>query len=64
MMNVYCHADAAEQARWFGDDIAFKGDGFEMLAMSTAQMAAFLLRRLGSHGSAPRRGRGGWRRSR
>ena len=28
-MNVYCHADAAEQARWFGDDIAFKGDGFE-----------------------------------
>jgi hypothetical protein len=20
MMNVYCHADAAEQARWFGDD--------------------------------------------
>jgi len=25
MMNVYCHADAAEQARWFGDDISFKG---------------------------------------
>ena len=27
MMNVYCHADAAEQARWFGDDISLKGDG-------------------------------------
>jgi len=27
LMNVYCHADAAEQARWFGDDISFKGDG-------------------------------------
>ena len=26
-MNVYCHADAAEQAPWFGDDIGFKGDG-------------------------------------
>ena len=26
-MNVYCHADAAEQAQWFGDDISFKGDG-------------------------------------
>ena len=22
MMNVYCHADAAEQALWFGDDIS------------------------------------------
>lgn len=23
-MNVYCHADASEQPRWFGDDIGFK----------------------------------------
>ena len=22
MMNSYCHADAAEQAQWFGDDIS------------------------------------------
>ena len=29
MMNVYCHADAAEQAKWFGDDISLKGDTFE-----------------------------------
>jgi hypothetical protein len=25
MMNVYCHADAAGQAQWFGDDIGLKG---------------------------------------
>ena len=51
MMNVYCHADAAEQAQWFGDDISLKGDGVEMLDMSTAQMISFILRRVGSHGS-------------
>ena len=38
--------------RWFGDDISFKGEGFEMMAMSTPQTAALLLRKLGSHGSA------------
>jgi len=57
MMNVYCHADAAEQAKWFGDDIGFKGDGFEMLDMNTAQMIAFVVRRVGSHGSAVARAR-------
>ena len=31
MMNVYCHADAAEQAKWFGDDIGMKADLFETL---------------------------------
>src|SRR4051794_22921316 len=36
MMNVYCHADASEQARWFGDDIGFKNDTFEMLELNTA----------------------------
>jgi HD-GYP domain-containing protein (c-di-GMP phosphodiesterase class II) len=51
MMNVYCHADAAEQARWFGDDISLKGDGVETLDMSTARMISFMLRRVGSHGS-------------
>jgi HD-GYP domain-containing protein (c-di-GMP phosphodiesterase class II) len=51
LMNAYCHADAAEQATWFGDDIAFKADTFEMLAMSRPQVAAFLLRRLWSHGT-------------
>ena len=57
MMNVYCHADAAEQARWFGDDISLKGDTFEMLDMSTARMVSFLLRRVGSHGSGVARAR-------
>jgi hypothetical protein len=51
MMNVYCHADASEQAKWFGDEISFKGDGFEILDMSSAQMVSFLVRRLSSHGS-------------
>jgi hypothetical protein len=55
LVNSYCHADATEQARWFGDDISIKGDGFEMLTMSTPQMAALLLRKLASHGSAAER---------
>jgi hypothetical protein len=55
MMNAYCHADAAEQATWFGDDISFKGDGFEILGMNTAQMISFILRRVGSHGNGLQR---------
>jgi len=55
LMNVYCHADASEQAKWFGDDISFKGDGYDMLEMSTAQAIAFIIRRVGSHGSVPAR---------
>ena len=51
MMNVYCHADAAEQAKWFGDDIGVKADLFETLELSTVGTIAFLLRRVGSHGS-------------
>ena len=57
MMNAYCHADAAEQAMWFGDEISFKSDGFEMLDMNTPQMISFLLRRIGSHGSGIARAR-------
>src|SRR5215475_12057191 len=52
LQNSYCHADASEQARWFGDDISFKADTFEMFGMNTAQMAAQLLRHVMSHGSA------------
>src|SRR5690242_3509598 len=51
LMNAHCHADAAEQARWFGDDISFKGDGFDVLGMNTTQMIGTLLRMLASHGS-------------
>ncbi len=55
LMNSWCHADASEQASWFGDDISFKGDGYETLGMNTAQTVAFLLRRVGSHGSGVQR---------
>jgi HD-GYP domain-containing protein (c-di-GMP phosphodiesterase class II) len=57
MMNVYCHADASEQATWFGDDIAFKAGGFETLDMSTPQMIAHLLRTVGRGGSGLQRAR-------
>lgn len=52
LVNAHCHADATEQAQWFGDDLTFKADGFETLGMNTAQMIGMLLRRIGSHGSA------------
>jgi HD-GYP domain-containing protein (c-di-GMP phosphodiesterase class II) len=51
LSNAYCHADASEQAKWFGDDISFKANGYEVLSMNTPQMAAMLLRKLGSHGA-------------
>jgi HD domain len=57
MSNAYCHADASEQASWFGDDIAFKSAGFDVLGMTTAQLAAFLMRRVGGHGSGLSRAR-------
>ena len=57
LMNAHCHADATEQARWFGDDIAFKGEGVEVLGMNTAQMISMLLRTLASHGRAVDRAR-------
>ena len=31
LMNTYCHADATEQARWFGDEIRFKSDTYGLL---------------------------------
>jgi HD-GYP domain-containing protein (c-di-GMP phosphodiesterase class II) len=57
MFNAYCHADAAEKASWFGDDIALKADGFELLGMNTPQVVAFLVRRVGGHGSGLDRAR-------
>lgn len=50
LINAFCHADASEQAEWFGDDISFKGDGFDILGMNTAQMLAMLIRKIGNHG--------------
>src|SRR3989442_4482548 len=51
LMNTYCHADASEQAKWFGDDIAMKSEGVDVLGMSTPQMISTLLRTISSHGT-------------
>ncbi len=60
LMNAHCHADATEQARWFGDDIAFKGEGVELLGMNTAQMITLLFVR-SARTAGPWTGPGGWR---
>jgi hypothetical protein len=57
LMNTHCHADAAEQATWFADDIGFKADGVEVLGWNTAQIITFFVRRLASHGTAAARAR-------
>src|SRR5690349_15189873 len=51
LVNVGCHTDAYEQARWFGDDIAMKATKYEYEPFSARDMAA-MLRMLGS-GSTP-----------
>src|SRR6476469_5421463 len=51
LVNVGCHTDAHEQARWFGDDIAMKATKYEHEPFSAGDMAA-MLRLLGS-GSTP-----------
>src|SRR5690349_7845157 len=47
LVNVGCHADAHEQAHWFGDDIAMKATKYEAEPFSLADVAA-MLRLLGS----------------
>jgi HD-GYP domain-containing protein (c-di-GMP phosphodiesterase class II) len=44
---VYCHADANEQAMWFGDDIGVKADTYEADTESLRGLL-ILLRRLGA----------------
>ena len=51
LVNVGCHTDAHEQARWFGDDIALKATKYRHEPFSVADMAA-MLRLLGS-GATP-----------
>ena len=62
LVNSYCHADASEQAKWFGDDISFKGDGFEVLAMSSRRWPACCCA-TSVLTAAPRIGYAAWRRS-
>jgi HD-GYP domain-containing protein (c-di-GMP phosphodiesterase class II) len=44
---VYCHADANEQAMWFGDDITVKADTYEA-DKESLKGALVMLRRLGA----------------
>jgi HD-GYP domain-containing protein (c-di-GMP phosphodiesterase class II) len=47
LVNVGCHTDAHEQAKWFGDDIAVKSDKYAY-ELRGVRSAAATLRRLGS----------------
>ena len=50
LVNVGCHTDAYEQARWFGDDIRMRSTKYDHEPMSARDVAA-MLRLLGSGGS-------------
>lgn len=56
LVNVGCHTDAHEQARWFGDDIALKATKYDYEPFSAGDMAA-MLRMLGSGGTRAHRAR-------
>jgi hypothetical protein len=45
LVNVGCHSDAHEQAKWFGDDIALKGAKYEHQQRSLAGAATATGRR-------------------
>lgn len=47
LTNVGCHTDAHEQAKWFGDDIALKGDKY-VHGLHGVRSAVAGLRRLGA----------------
>ena len=47
LTNVGCHTDAHEQAKWFGDDIALKGDKYRY-GLHGVRSAVAGLRRLGA----------------
>jgi HD-GYP domain-containing protein (c-di-GMP phosphodiesterase class II) len=51
LVNVGCHSDAHEQAKWFGDDIALRATKYDHDPMSMRARAS-AMRRLGS-GSPP-----------
>jgi HD-GYP domain-containing protein (c-di-GMP phosphodiesterase class II) len=47
LVNVGCHSDAHEQAKWFGDDIALKSEKY-VYGIHGAKSAVMSMRRLGS----------------
>jgi HD-GYP domain-containing protein (c-di-GMP phosphodiesterase class II) len=51
LVNVGCHSDAHEQAKWFGDDIAMKSTKYEYEPFTVADAVA-MVRLIGS-GQAP-----------
>ena len=57
LVNVGCHSDAHEQAKWFGDDIALKSTKYDHPMRSMRGMAAGM-RLLGSGNTPLRRGWG------
>ena len=54
LVNVGCHTDAHEQAKWFGDDIALKSGKYDH-EFHSVRAAAAGLRRLGSGHAASHR---------
>lgn len=54
---VGCHTDAFEQAKWFGDDIALKRDGFRYDQGRPTQAVTFALRNVGAGRSPLERAR-------
>src|SRR6185437_11894597 len=42
LINVGCHTDAYEQAKWFGDDLAFKATKYDYPSRSAGGAAAVL----------------------
>jgi HD-GYP domain-containing protein (c-di-GMP phosphodiesterase class II) len=54
LVNVGCHTDAHEQARWFGDDLAMRATKYDHEPFSAGDIAA-MLRLLGSGGTRAHR---------
>ena len=50
LVNVGCHTDAHEQARWFGDDIAMRATKYQHEPLSAADIAS-MLRLVGGGGT-------------
>jgi HD-GYP domain-containing protein (c-di-GMP phosphodiesterase class II) len=48
LVNVGCHADAHEQAKWFGDDIVLKANKYASYDMRSLRSTAATMRRLGA----------------
>ncbi len=58
LINVGCHSDAHEQAKWFGDDIGLKATKYEYEPKSFREAVA-MIRRFGAGGSPAHRVRTG-----